>query len=84
MIEYGGMLIITLYGAKKLPAKDFNGTSDPFFIFSIGKQKIKSIVIFKSLSPYYGKEKLNICIQGKESLKIDCWDHNFIQKTCAS
>lgn len=68
-----------MYGASKLPAKDLNGTSDPFFIFSIGKQKIQSKTIYKSLSPYYEKQQLMLCITGKDVLKISCFDEDYLK-----
>jgi Ca2+-dependent lipid-binding protein len=42
MVEYNGMLKIKLNNAKNLPSKDLNGLSDPYFIFNIGKQTLKS------------------------------------------
>lgn len=35
LVEYNYMLKIVLYGARNLPAKDLNGTSDPFFVFQV-------------------------------------------------
>lgn len=35
LVEYHYMLKIVLYGARDLPAKDLNGTSDPFFVFQV-------------------------------------------------
>ncbi len=42
MVEYNGILKITLICAKQLPCKDINGYSDPYFIFQLGNQKLKS------------------------------------------
>jgi Ca2+-dependent lipid-binding protein len=48
---------------------------DPYFSFELGKQKIKSQIIHKSLSPYFGNEELMICIDANNhNLTIHCWN----------
>jgi Ca2+-dependent lipid-binding protein len=79
MIEYHGSLDIILHGAHKLPAKDLNGTSDPYFIFTIRKQKIQSKTIYKSLSPYYQNQNLKLCMNDQDSLTIECRDEDLLK-----
>ena len=55
------MLKIHLLGAKNLPVMDFRGSSDPYCIFTVGQQVIKSHVVEKSISPFWN-EDLMICV----------------------
>jgi len=74
MTEYAGILVINLIGGKNLPAADLNGTSDPYCVFKCGQQVIKSTVVEKSLSPYWG-EKITLCIPSlKEPISLNVWD----------
>lgn len=81
MVEYNGIIHIQLIGAEGLPPKDLMGTSDPYFIFKIGNQKIQSKFVKKSLSPYYGKQELMLCIsKTNEALIVQCFDANNVLK----
>jgi len=74
MTDYVSILEVKLYGAKKLPSADFNGTSDPYVVLRCGKQEVRSSVVDKSLSPFWN-ETLRICIPSKEAiLKMEVWD----------
>jgi Ca2+-dependent lipid-binding protein len=42
LVVNSGILKIKLISAEKLPALDITGASDPYFIFQIGKQILKS------------------------------------------
>jgi len=74
MTEYAGILMIKLIGGKNLPAADLNGTSDPYCVFKCGQQVVKSSVVEKSLSPYWG-EKITLCVPSlKEPVSLNVWD----------
>jgi len=81
MVEFTGLLNVHLIGAKKLTAKDANGTSDPYAILTLNNQTLKSKVVKKSLSPYFG-EKLTLCVTdaSNDVLKIQLFDHDLIGK----
>lgn len=50
-LEPGGVLRIHVVEAKRLMGKDITGKSDPYVIFSVGAQQIKTHVVNQSLNP---------------------------------
>jgi len=73
MVEYSGILLIQLVDAKDLIIADII-SSDPYVVFQVGPQKVKSKVIDSSLNPTWN-EKLQLCIPSlDEKLKISLYD----------
>eukprot|EP01080_Neovahlkampfia_damariscottae_P002650 gene2650-3847_t len=79
MVEYTGMIKITIIGARKLPASGMNNL-DPYFVFQLGEQKIKSQIIHKSLNPYFSFEELMVCVDDKNhDLFISCFNDSAVK-----
>jgi len=76
--EYTGILVINLMDGINLDAKDFTGTSDPYCIFEIGKQKAKSKVIKSTLNPVWNETIVMHC-NLKHTLKIHVWDEDLLK-----
>jgi len=62
MVEYTGILFIRLLNATDLIVADII-SSDPYVVFQVGMQKVKSRVIDNSLNPVWN-ENLQLCING--------------------
>jgi len=65
MNEYTGVLFIHLINAQKLIIADLI-SSDPYAIFKVGTQTVKSKVIQSSLNPVWD-ENLQLCINGLQN-----------------
>eukprot|EP00026_Physarum_polycephalum_P018924 Phypoly_transcript_20711.p1 GENE.Phypoly_transcript_20711~~Phypoly_transcript_20711.p1 ORF type:complete len:162 (+),score=9.80 Phypoly_transcript_20711:167-652(+) len=80
MTEYTGILFVHLIDAKKLIIADVI-SSDPYAIFKVGSQSVKSKVIESSLNPVWN-EHLQLCVNGlKNKLEItlySCCDTFFM------
>eukprot|EP00026_Physarum_polycephalum_P013411 Phypoly_transcript_13807.p1 GENE.Phypoly_transcript_13807~~Phypoly_transcript_13807.p1 ORF type:complete len:260 (+),score=28.00 Phypoly_transcript_13807:54-782(+) len=73
MTEYTGILFVHLIDAKKLIIADVI-SSDPYAIFKVGSQSVKSKVIESSLNPVWN-EHLQLCVNGlKNKLEITLYD----------
>jgi len=55
MIEFMGMLMIKLISGTNLIAQDINGKSDPYCVFTINKQTVRSKTIEKTLNPVWNE-----------------------------
>lgn len=64
-----GRLKIVLLECQNLDAKDLNGLSDPYVIFTCGKVKVKSKTIKKTLNPVYN-ETFFMLIDPNNNLEI--------------
>ncbi|CAN6682982.1 unnamed protein product [Malus baccata var. baccata] len=49
-------LVVQVLGARDLPAMDLNGFSDPYVKVKLGKHKLRTKVVKKTLNPYWGEE----------------------------
>ncbi|XP_041027805.1 C2 and GRAM domain-containing protein At1g03370-like isoform X1 [Juglans microcarpa x Juglans regia] len=49
-------LSVRVIEARNLPAMDLNGFSDPYVWLQLGKQKVRTKVVKKSLNPQWGEE----------------------------
>ncbi|KAM1005375.1 hypothetical protein ACFX13_005497 [Malus domestica] len=49
-------LVVQVLGARDLPAMDLNGFSDPYVKVQLGKHKLRTKVVKKTLNPYWGEE----------------------------
>ncbi|KAG2684549.1 hypothetical protein I3760_10G082200 [Carya illinoinensis] len=49
-------LSVRVIEARNLPAMDLNGFSDPYVRLQLGKQKVRTKVVKKSLNPQWGEE----------------------------
>ncbi|KAJ7946465.1 C2 and GRAM domain-containing protein [Quillaja saponaria] len=49
-------LVVRVIGARKLPAMDLNGLSNPYVRLKLGKQKFRSKVVKKNLNPQWEEE----------------------------
>jgi len=65
MVEYSGILMINLKEAHNLVVADII-TSDPYAVFQVGPQKVKSKVIQNSLNPVWN-QTLQLCIPSLDS-----------------
>jgi len=75
MVEYTGILFIQLIEAKHLIIADVV-SSDPYVVFQVGPQKVKSKVIQSSLNPVWN-ENLQLCINGlNNTLQCDLYDQD--------
>ena len=53
---------------------------DPYFVFQLGEQKIKSQIIHKSLNPYFSFEELMVCVDSKNhELSISCFNDSAVK-----
>lgn len=76
MIEYAGMIAITLVSGQNLMSADANGLSDPYVKLRLGAQEVKSKIVKKSLNPVWN-EKLMLCVPSFGSvleLAVFDWD----------
>ncbi|KAL5482015.1 hypothetical protein EMCRGX_G022294 [Ephydatia muelleri] len=72
-----GILTVTLLDGTDLPAMDENGFSDPYCKISLGSQKYKSKVKFKTLNPKWKEEFDFRVFEGDDTLNIEVWDRDF-------
>ncbi|KAL9233721.1 hypothetical protein vseg_008679 [Gypsophila vaccaria] len=70
-----GLLRITVKRGVNLAVRDFN-TSDPYVIVSLGKQKLRTRYIRRSLNPIWNDD-LTLCITDpNEPVKLFVYDHD--------
>jgi len=75
MMEYTGILFIHLIEARHLIIADVI-SSDPYAVFQVGPQKVKSKVIQSSLNPVWN-EHLQLCVNGlNNTLSCDLYDED--------
>ena len=79
-IEFVGVLMVHLKSAKDLKRADVIGSSDPYVIFSLGHQTLKSKVVPNNLNPVWnetimlswdGTSKLYLQVLDKDSFSSD-------------
>jgi ankyrin repeat protein/tetratricopeptide (TPR) repeat protein len=72
------VLTLEVVAAKGLEAKDSGGTSDPYTIVQVAKEKRKTKVIQKDLNPEWA-EKFELVVNDvNDTLKVSVWDKDFI------
>ena len=59
---------------RKLLAKDFGGTSDPYFILEFGDLKYRSAAINKTLTPIWLEEHAFSVKDKNLALAVHVWD----------
>ncbi|KAK8935459.1 hypothetical protein KSP39_PZI012874 [Platanthera zijinensis] len=76
---YDGQLFIKLRNGEGLPAMDLWGTSDPYVIFQLDGQVVKSNVKWATNEPTWNEEfTLNIKSATKKNLQVAVWDANLV------
>jgi stromal membrane-associated protein len=75
-IEFVGVIIIKLISAKKLINADVVGVSDPYVIFRLGNQQMKSKTISNNLNPVWKNETHLLSWNGQEQLFCHVWDED--------
>jgi stromal membrane-associated protein len=75
-IEFVGVIIIKLLSAKKLINADVVGVSDPYVIFRLGNQQMKSKTISNNLNPVWKNETHLLSWDGQEQLFCHVWDED--------
>ena len=72
------VLTLDVVAAKGLEAKDSGGTSDPYAIVQVSKEKRKTKVIKKDLNPEWA-EKFELVVNDvNDTLKVSVWDKDLI------
>lgn len=74
-IEFMGIVMIKLVSAKKLINADVVGLSDPYVIFRLGGQQMKSKTISNNLNPVWN-EMIMFSWNGSDLLYINVWDED--------
>ena len=74
-IEFMGIVMIKLVSAKKLINADIVGVSDPYVIFRLGQQQMKSKTISNNLNPIWN-EMIMFSWNGTDLLHIHVWDED--------
>jgi stromal membrane-associated protein len=74
-IEFIGVIIIKLISAKKLINADVVGVSDPYVIFKLGNQQMKSKTISNNLNPVWNETHI-LSWNGSDQLFISVWDED--------
>lgn len=69
-------LYVYVQEAKGLPAKDYNGLSDPYVRLQLGKSKARTRVIRKTLTPSWNEEFTFKVDDLSEELQISVWDED--------
>lgn len=69
-------LYVYVQEAKGLPAKDYNGLSDPYVKLQLGKSKARTRVIRKTLNPSWNEEFTFKVDDLSEELHISLWDED--------
>jgi len=67
-------LKIQLIRGSGLPAKDINGLSDPYVIFTCGNQTVKSRTKLKTLTPEWNETLMLYIEHIADPLILDCYD----------
>jgi len=81
MIEYIGVLTLRLMSGHNLIACDLNGKSDPYGVFTLGSQKVKSKIKKSTLEPVWN-ETFQFCVQSlDEKLLLKVWDYDLGRKS---
>jgi len=74
------VLIIKLIEGRALAVRDRSGTSDPYVVLRIGKQKTKSKVVKKNLDPKWD-QTFNFHFENvKDRLRLEVFDHDVFSK----
>jgi len=74
------VLIVKILEGKGLAVRDRSGTSDPYVVLRIGKQKTKSKVIKKNLEPRWDQTFTFHFDNKKEKLTLEVFDHDVFSK----
>ncbi|GMP77663.1 hypothetical protein CsSME_00033859 [Camellia sinensis var. sinensis] len=76
---YDGQLFIKLKKGLNLPAMDPWGTSDPYVVFQLDSQVVKSTVKWGKKEPTWNEEfTLNIKLPATKNLQVAAWDANLV------
>jgi calcium/calmodulin-dependent protein kinase I len=74
------VLVVKLIEGKALAIRDRSGTSDPYVVLRIGKQKTKSKVIKKNLDPKWDQIFTFHFDNVKDRLRLEVFDHDVFTK----
>lgn len=76
MVEYIGVLRIKLISGHDLISCDINGRSDPYVIFKLPGQKVKSKIQYETLNPVWN-ETFQLCVERLEDpLQVEVFDYD--------
>jgi len=75
--KFTGVLIIKLQYGKDLAVMDFNGSSDPYCIFTIGTQKNRSKTVPHNLNPVWNETVVMHCSL-RDTLNVQLYDQDTI------
>ena len=74
-VEFVGIVVIKLISAKDLIKADFIGKSDPYCVFSLGSQTLKSKIMYRNLNPIWN-ETIILSWDGHSILHVNVMDHD--------
>jgi stromal membrane-associated protein len=80
MIQFRGVLMITLIRGVDLPAKDITGTSDPYVLIQTdGKiQTARSKTVENTLNPVWNEMMSLSVVSLDKPLELVCWDADLV------
>lgn len=73
-------LKIVLEKGKDLPKRDFTGKSDPFVVFTLGEETVKSSIRYQTLNPVWNETLILKIPEGDlKSVTVQCFDWDLTQ-----